>query len=596
MNHPLPKDKITVIPYIRQLEGFDIQFDITTTLFGEVLGFTCPILELPATAQRLMFGGNFGQISAAVKGFTGIFSYVLPLISMGYLDSEEWQPLKEQLDRFKSNQPIPSPATNYIQQDWVKKAYELHEAGNPKRQLIQVAKLLTKETDKRYGALRDYNKSIELDYYDPTLFGPVILRLLPISKNVATIHSIYQALATYPTDTVYLLLSSRLINPEYKKYHASILKGLQPYQKTDFPSILSQFHKNTPLLGGDALKLFIESTTRLPASQQKALLFEVLTSDNRQAALKVHAVLTEMGVTEKELAEKLYPAFLERRSLENMRAILKLYQKIADRQLIPKEKELIAVLQWANTDQKAIGINLIVTYLLRKRAGKKGVVPMMDLLGLLKSNNHKIQEAAMQQIRELATTEHLTQLTNILGEINEPFQSQLLYQTKKLLGSYSERQPIQPLLDVLENAEQLKVAVLKPIKQVLRYRQNEIAIEPLIKELSNDDPTVRKNALVALRVFKEEEVVKAIEKVAAKDDHTVVRKIAHGCLEWIANPLPESRKLEQEHKEKIENYLEEMIANAEKENGKPLHGVSRFAMKLFGRTYYKYFPKDEWQE
>ena len=59
---------------------------------------------------------------------------------------------------------------------------------------------------------------------------------------------------------------------------------------------------------------------------------------------------------------------------------------------------------------------------------------------------------------------------------------------------------------------------------------------------------------------------------------------------------PESIKLKREHKEKIEDYLEEMIANAEKENGKPLHGVSRFAMKLFGRTYYKYFPKDEWQE
>ncbi len=596
MNHPLPKDKITVISYTRQLEGFDIQFDITTTLYGEVLGFKCPILELPATAQRLMFGGNFAHISGAIKGFTGVFPYAIPLIAMGYLESEDWQPLKAQLDQFNANQALPTPSAPYIKQDWVKKAYELHEAGNPKRQLTQVAKLLTKETDKRYGALRDYTKSVEINYYDPSLFGPVILRLLPISKNVATIHSIYQALATYPTDTVYLLLSNRLTDPDYKKYHASILKGLQPYQKADFYSILSKFHKNTPLLGGDALKLFIECTNRLPESQRKELLYEVLTSDNRQAALKVHFELTSMGMSEKELSEKLYPVFLERRSLENMRAILKLYQKMTDREFIPKEKELIEVLQWANIDKKAIGINLIITYLLRKRAGRKGIIPMMELLGLLKSDNHKIQEAAMQQIRELADANHLTQLASTITEVNEPFQSQLLYQTKKLLGSYSERASIQPLLEILQSSQGLKVDVFKPIKLALRYRQSEAAIDPLVKELSNDDPVVRKNALVALRVFKDQKVVKAIEKVAAKDDNAIVRKVAQKCLAWIANPLPESIKLKREHKEKIEDYLEEMIANAEKENGKPLHGVSRFAMKLFGRTYYKYFPKDEWQE
>ncbi len=596
MNHPLPKDKITVINYTRQLEGFDIQFDITTTLLGEVLGYTCPILELPATAQRLMFGGNFAQISAAIKGFTGVFPYAIPLIAMGYLESEEWQPLKEQLTTFTANQAIPAPAAKYIQQEWVKKAYELHEAGNPKRQLLQVAKLLTKETDKRYAALRDYNKSVELNYYDASFFGPVILRLLPISKNVPTIHAIYRALATYPSDTVYLLLTNRLIDPAYKKYHTSILQGLQPYEKADFQSILSQFHKSAPLLGGDALNFFIESAKRLPTAQCKQLLYEVLTSDNRQAALKVHYVLTTMGVTEKELTDKLYPVFLERRSLENMRAILKLYQKISDRQFIPKQKELIEVLEWANTSKKAIGINLIITYLLKKQSSKNGDLPMKDLLDLLKSNNHNIQEAAMQQVRELASTDHLTQMAAVIKVINDPFQSQLLYQTKKLLGVYSERQPIQPLLEMLQSTQHLKLEVLQPIKQILRYRKQEIAIDPLIKELSNDTPEVRKNALIALRVFKDIQVVKAIEKIAAKDDKALVRKTAQKCLAWIANPLPESIKLKREQKEKIEDYIEEMIANAEEENGKPLHGVSRFAMKLFGRTYYKYFPKDEWQE
>lgn len=73
MNHPLPKDKITVLSYTQHLEGFDIDFQITTTILGEVLSVTSPILTLPTSAQRLMFGNNFQHIHTAVKGFTGIF-------------------------------------------------------------------------------------------------------------------------------------------------------------------------------------------------------------------------------------------------------------------------------------------------------------------------------------------------------------------------------------------------------------------------------------------------------------------------------------------------------------------------------------------
>jgi len=54
--------------------------------------------------------------------------------------------------------------------------------------------------------------------------------------------------------------------------------------------------------------------------------------------------------------------------------------------------------------------------------------------------------------------------------------------------------------------------------------------------------------------------------------------------------------LEKERKEKIEDYLEDIITTNEEETGKPMNGVSRFVMKVFGRTYYNYFPKDEWKE
>jgi len=592
MNHPLPKDKITDLTYTRTIADFKVDYVITTTLFGEVLAVKSTFLDLPPTAQRLMAGGKYAQISSEAKGFATIFSYAIPLVALGYLQTEEWTQIQEQLLAFRKKVQGPKPYAKYLQQAWVAEAYQKHREGD--LILQQVANLLTTEDQSRYDALIFYNKSPYRSKEICDFFGPVVLQLLPISSEERTKKAIYQALATYPNDRVYLLLSSRLNDPEYKYAQAAILKGLKPYRKAIHQETLKIFYTNNPLLGGEKLSLFMESALALPTKEKEQLLYDtVLTSNNRQAAGQAYDHLKINGMTDQILAKRLYPVFKEQRSLENMRAILKLYSQIEDATLLPTGQDLLSMLQWANTSKLAIAINLSITPLLEKRLDKKDFIALTNLL---KKDSSTIREAALRQVIALARPAHINILNKINSEVDESIQSRITYAVKKILDTYSVKDNLQPLLDLLKDTKTLKLEALNPIKKLLRHHPNPIAIEPILHELTNPEPKVRKYALIALRVFKELKVFEAIQQVAKQDDNAIVRKTAQKCLDWISNPLSESRKLELERKDKIENYLEEIIATNEEETGKPMNGVSSFVLKLFGRTYYNYFPKDEWKE
>jgi len=331
----------------------------------------------------------------------------------------------------------------------------------------------------------------------------------------------------------------------------------------------------------------------LPETSKKELLYEVLTSENRQAAFKAYQELKMLGMTEQEMAKQLYPKFLQRTSLSNTRAILKLYDYITDITLLPKGKELLDTLEWANKEKKALGINHAITPLLKKRLKKK---EFSQLLAFLTTDNYALQEATMMQVLALADTEHIAALDQVAEKVPAPFQAQLIYQSKKLLERYSQRDAIEPLVEVLSSTNRLKIETLKTMRRVLRYRKSELAIPILLQQLQGEDPEVRKYSLIALRIFKDKSITTAIQQLLKKEDHPIVKKTAEKTLEWIANPLPESRKIEQEIKDRREIFLEEIIATSEKENGRPLPGISRFAIKWFGRIYYGYFPKEEWKE
>jgi len=140
----------------------------------------------------------------------------------------------------------------------------------------------------------------------------------------------------------------------------------------------------------------------------------------------------------------------EQRSLENMRAILKLYSQIEDPALLPNGQDLLAMLEWANTNKIAIAINLSITPLLEKRLDKKDFI---TLTNLLKSDNSKIREGALKQVIALAKPEHINTLDKINAEIDESIQPRITYAVKKILDTYSAKDTLQPLLDLLKDTK-----------------------------------------------------------------------------------------------------------------------------------------------
>ena len=590
MKQPIPNDQIIKLQETRLIEAFQVDYTITATGLGEVLSVTSPLLSLPTTAQRLMIGGKYEQVIAKAKGMASLFPYALPLVAMGYLKEEEWQSLATQLADFQKTTSANAPTKS--SSIWVQQAYQLHQQSAPNKALQLAAQLIFSAKQARSDALKKYTAA-EKEVYKGEFIGPLLLQLLPISKDPYTLHAIYQALATYPCDSVYLLLSNRLNNPAFKKYHTSILKGLKPYKEVAHQEVLATYYESMPFLGGEGLAVFMEGVAVLPLPQQKQLLYHILTSDNRVAAAKAYEQLQRVGLTEEEFAKKLYTVFKERRSLENMRAILKLYDRVTKTVYLPTGTELLGVLKWANEQKKAIAINYSLTDKLAKRLDEKGFV---QLLELLKNEISTVREAALDQVTSLSKAEHTPLLSAILPEVVPAVQQRITFILKKILERYSIKEPLAPLLQLLGETDTLKIETIKPIRRLLQRRVDTAAIDPLLQELSNADPVVRRAVVKTLRVFKDKKVIKALEQVAKKDTDSLVKKNAQKSLAWIASPLSEQRKIEREQKEQIENYLEEMIDTNEQENGRPLSPFTRFVMKSFGRFYYGYFPKDEWKE
>ena len=591
MQAAIPKNIITTINYTRSFDGFDVQYTISCTFMGEVISVMCPFLDLPATARKLMGSTSKTDVSLAAKGLMQAIPYAFPLIAMNRLKSKEWESVHQQLKGFQENNQF-IPLEKYLQDPWVTEAYRQHWLPGPKQQLFLLAQLLKEEENARFDAIKAYQITDPLNVFDPGFVGPVLLAVLPMTQRVFTIHAIYKALATYPSAETYDALAKRLIDPEYKKYHRSILKGLQFCQQDDLDKTLHQYFFDTPLLNGDTLDAFIIASRNLPSQKRDTLLTAILTSDNRVAGIKAYEELIVIGRTDKELAEKLYPVFKERRSLENMRGILKLYARIPSADLLPTGSELINTLEWANKDNEAIAINYSLTDPLKKRLNPKG---FNRLVTLLKKDNKHIREAALKQVLELAEEQDLWSITTISAEVDVSIQPKLAFLQKKILKQYSYRAPLASLLQVLAITKDLKKECLSAIKKIIAHRANPIAIDPLIQELKHPDPSIRKKVLLILRLFKEENVKKVIQEIATTDIDTSVQKTAQQAIAWIDNPLPTSLKKQQELSGKIEEYLEELIIENEKDNGKALPFLVRMTMKTFGRFYYRNFPPKEWE-
>ena len=593
MQEPLPKHIITKLEYSRTIEEIEIKYNITCTIHGEILDVTCPFLDLPPSARRLMISGDHTSVNKTAEGILGLLPFVMPLLAMNRLAVPEWDGLKAQLQAFTKNKHRAELFDHLLQTPWVIKAYQIHRQDGPKPQLFLVEQLLKEKGAYRHDALKTYNLTSVVNVYESDFIGPMLLSLLPLPNSIFTTHAIYKALSTYPTEAGYTLLTTRLKDPSYKKYHTSILKGLSSYRQAGHKEILHQFFFDNPLLGGEALTTLIKAVKKLPIKQRDQLLGEILTSDNRVAAIQAYHQLVKLGMNDKVLSKQLYPAFKARRSLENMRAILKLYDRIDQPEYLPTGTELLEVLQWANKDSLAIAINNTLSKQLAKRLDSEG---FDTLLSLLKEETGTVQEAALKELLDLANEEHINKIAPVISLVPVTIQPKLTFLIRRILTEYSASKPIAPLLQYLQENKNLKLETITAINRSLRNRLNPKAIEPLIQELEHQNPSIRIKALITLRIFKDKKVVKAIEKLAKKESHAAVHQTATTALAWIASPLPESIKRRQERKEKINTHLEELIASNEQDNGQPLNFMVRLTMKSVGKFYYNYFPKKEWKE
>ena len=142
MQESLPKHIITKIEYCRTIEEIEIKYNITCTIHGEVLEATCPFLDLPPTARRLMISGDHTSVNKTAEGILRILPFVMPLLAMGRMAIPEWDGLKAQLHAFTKNKHRAELFDHLLQQPWVIKAYQMHRQSGAKPQLFLAEQLL----------------------------------------------------------------------------------------------------------------------------------------------------------------------------------------------------------------------------------------------------------------------------------------------------------------------------------------------------------------------------------------------------------------------------------------------------------------------
>ena len=218
-NHPLDDSYIGTSSISQEILEQTFDFQITYTLFGEVLAVTCNFLELPEEAQRLTVGKKYDQIRPIIEGYTNVYLYFVPFVAMGKLTTGKWADLYTDIKILQSSANLNRlPIEQYIVDNWT---HDMYEYVRAKKKHTHFIDLISEDKEKRANALYGITS------YQTELLGPLLYELIPITLPSNELEKLYSGLEKYPYEKYYKLLSAHLKDDSKKSLHSAILIGLK---------------------------------------------------------------------------------------------------------------------------------------------------------------------------------------------------------------------------------------------------------------------------------------------------------------------------------------------------------------------------------
>ena len=129
MPKPLPISLIGEAMLSQNRNGQTFYYQVTFTVFGEVLSIEDDLSDLPHFAQKLMLGNQRETISNELQKGLDQLQYLIPLIALGETYGlPQWtRPIQSEIQKLQKNIPpeIKKNAQEYIETPWLKQLINL---------------------------------------------------------------------------------------------------------------------------------------------------------------------------------------------------------------------------------------------------------------------------------------------------------------------------------------------------------------------------------------------------------------------------------------------------------------------------------------
>lgn len=263
-----------------EIKGNFYDFEVTYTIFGEVLKVKSLFLESPIEAQKMITGKEYKEVAVWVKAYGDLLFFIIPMIRIGLIEQKEIN-LFQKIDL--SFEPILKEHIFYIKGDWTKALYTeyLKNRKEPSAYLTQLTATFRSYTKRiRDFSFRVYYKlTIEermIDKEYRILSFPILKTIIPIVYE-SKLSTIYKEISQESTAENKAFLYSQFVDKERQEFQRYMISAFVNYQdKEIYQQLLNWYYKNKEqLLSANKSQHFLQYYLIVLKNHEAIILTEV---------------------------------------------------------------------------------------------------------------------------------------------------------------------------------------------------------------------------------------------------------------------------------------------------------------------------------
>jgi len=299
--------------------------------------------------------------------------------------------------------------------------------------------------------------------------------------------------------------------------------------------MLLNHYENQQEMGEGESEILISALSVYNTAEVHAIAWRALIGKNYFAAKAAHQALSQQGISESNISEKLKVVILDDKYSDRMNSLLSRFQSLANTEFLLSAEQFLARSAYAVRMHKNIRPQTNLTSLLDKtwRPNTLSIIidflyhpePMVRRLGLDQIGGLVVQFPNRLIDLNPDTVKRIFQLT---GDATEAVRIEAIETIRVLVPRLGQQSWISNLLNI-QNRNGLLNHLLPAILALHRKRFSELAVVPFgIKNLSHKITNIRRYSIILLQYYKIPEVVSALKKLESDPDPSIQEALGRG--------------------------------------------------------------------